>query len=107
MKGMAIILLVYFSALFLVPCSDGLNLCGEPAASAGQAEHDHSEDSDDHCTPFCQCACCGVSVTIFHLYVPGLEAPVTYFSPARMARRDFPFFSAYSGSIWQPPRSVA
>lgn len=105
MKWISKILLVYIVALLAVPCSDVYNSCAVTSNSQFQeASHSHNEDSDDHCTPFCQCACCSVSVVKVQFKLPDFNIPPQIFTAKKVAIRDCQFISRYSGNIWEPPK---
>ncbi|MFC0318723.1 MULTISPECIES: DUF6660 family protein [Olivibacter] len=103
MKWIATILLFYFSTLFTVPCSDITNECEERRTTSFQT-HSHNQDSDDYCSPFCQCTCCSISINSFYSGFPDLTSPLKFFSRKKVLSGNLIFFSNYRGSIWQPPK---
>lgn len=54
---------LYVILLALVPCQDNFSLVPNDAPAyvhAEDPEHEHpTPEHEDHCTPFCICACCG------------------------------------------------
>ncbi len=104
MRWKATILLFYILALFMVPCGDTNNTCGTLSKFADETTHRHSNDSDDYCTPFCQCTCCSISVVSFNFEIPELGVLTQIFSREKVIIPDFKFISQYSDSIWQPPK---
>jgi len=65
MKFLTIILAVYFLGLNFVPCGDisfeDSKDCIEISQTADSpTDADHEHDSEDECSPFCQCHCCHV-----------------------------------------------
>ncbi len=91
----------------LLPCSDGRNECNNPAqlSQVEQAtDHNHGNDHNDVCSPFCTCTCCNI-IAGFALQhnkaidlKPGLTGTLQY--PSHPTS----FISAYFGNIWQPPK---
>ncbi|WP_264551131.1 DUF6660 family protein [Flavobacterium sp. N2038] len=107
MKWISTILLVYILALLVVPCSDVYNSCTDTNSKIQEASHSHSQDNDDHCTPFCQCSCCSVSVVKFQFKLPDFNLPQQTYTVKNSVIRDCQVISRYSGSIWQPPKFFA
>ena len=94
--------------LFMTPCADTLDEeahhSHDHTVEAVHYHQDHS-DTNDLCTPFCVCSCCGaVSGIVLHDSlsnvgnVVDLEIAtfVTYYNPV--------FILSYVGEIWQPPK---
>jgi hypothetical protein len=69
MKTFSFIFALYILSLAVMPCKDFHPVLNEaPHATEYHAEHepndthDHNEDSDNHCSPFCICTCCHTSI---------------------------------------------
>ena len=96
MKWIPFILCIYILALSIIPCTDGTtDACKEKIE-----HHDHSEDEDDGCTPFCVCSCCGSLFTFSDI--------VSYFSfnskiSEKIDSYSSHYFSSYLEEIWHPP----
>jgi hypothetical protein len=59
MKISTFILLFYLIGMIFFPCSDALNECAPQGDKVEKlANHNHSTDANDICTPFCSCSCC-------------------------------------------------
>lgn len=105
MRVFLIIWSVYLLGLSLAPCSDTLNGCEPVEESTPYENHNHSNDADDSCTPFCHCACCSISLTVYNFNSLTVNEPLTIIIP-----HTEPFWtyseshSSYFGSIWQPPK---
>ncbi|MFZ4861612.1 DUF6660 family protein [Sphingobacterium sp. Mn56C] len=121
MKWFTLILTVYLSALFLVPCSDASNRCSENTMvgqlaqlqqlqppeqleQQQQQQHQHQDDRDDHCSPFCSCSCCGVTIQQGIFKYIEFKTPVQVFKITKLCMPDFSVPTTYNTSIWQPPR---
>ena len=87
--------------LFIVPCSDSNNRYGDRVI-VSQTTDDH--DKTDTCSPFCQCACCSISMTSLHVYIPELNVLPSIFIAKKTAIKNVHFISNYFGTIWQPPK---
>lgn len=97
---------LYILCLAMLPCTDA-DTCKDEKTSfsskTAHQSHDHGEDDEDTCTPFCICACCGSTGFV-------LEAPV--FSMKCLPTLTMPFLSSwcpefipsYFYSFWQPPK---
>jgi hypothetical protein len=59
MRLLLILFAAYLTGLALVPCQDDTD-CIATEVHAGDAEHEE-QHNEDFCTPFCICACCGVT----------------------------------------------
>lgn len=98
--------------LFLMPCADTYNKDRLPHVDRSTElghhnDHDHTE-TQDYCTPFCLCGCCGIvsgMVLEWHCFDIGtaktfdLPKPKIYYKSVLKPR--------YSGEIWQPPQVSA
>lgn len=91
--------------LALVPCSDTANSCEDNnAVSLPVDNHNHGEDADDSCTPFCHCSCCSISLTVFNFCSFTLTQPTVEFIEEVLYSTYSNFHSSYQGTIWQPPK---
>lgn len=104
MRWKTAILLIYILGLLAVPCSDVYNSCVLSKSDQKEVTHNHNDDNDDHCTPFCQCSCCSVSVVKFNFKMPDFNLPQQLISVKNAVIKDCQVISSYSGSIWQPPK---
>ncbi len=104
MRWKTTILLIYILGLLAVPCSDVYNTCLEVRSQQKEIAHSHSEDKDDHCSPFCQCSCCSVSAVKFSFKMPELHTPPQLISVKNTVIKNCQVISSYTGSIWQPPK---
>jgi len=97
MKIIIYILSLTILGLSIYPCSDGLH-CEEEQE---MASHNHSEDEEDDCSPFCVCACCG------SFYVDGkteTSLPTPRHIPVTSKFHYATHYSfSYRSAIWQPP----
>ncbi|QQS95532.1 DUF6660 family protein [Sphingobacterium spiritivorum] len=111
MKCLIVIWAFYFVALSVVPCSDDINKCEDVSSSRQNAEdpllHDHNQDQDDYCSPFCQCSCCSVTLAVFHFEILHISEPFSQFTSDHVAITDSFVVRTYSGGIWQPPQAIA
>jgi len=98
------ILLIILTALFLQPCSDSKNCCQDSDARTYQENHNHAQDNDDSCSPFCQCICCNISVVTFYSNFPKLISPTQILVTKIVVTKDVSFVSKYQENIWQPPK---
>ena len=62
LKIFAAILTLYLGALIVWPCGD--LACEQQLQQTEQHDHDHGEDTEDLCSPFCHCQCCHVNVVL-------------------------------------------
>lgn len=111
MYWLKVIWAIYLVVLSFVPCSDAVNRCADSAGTHKitlATEHDHQEDSDDNCTPFCHCTCCSISITLTDTrLVPLFERILPDFITKKVYIKDHFLPSDYFGNIWQPPRLTA
>ncbi|MCB0676845.1 MAG: hypothetical protein KDC30_09175 [Saprospiraceae bacterium] len=110
MNWISAILSVYLLALALLPCADeagcdaSIDFARAALEATGGEAHDHGSGCADHCSPFCLCSCCQLTIR-----VPG--KPLLYTPPTRPGIPDPPIFEPLSqgltvvNNIWQPPRS--
>jgi len=89
--------------LFCLPCGDKEE-CTEKTRTNISALINHNNHSKDteHCTSFCTCSCCAVSVSfptiasfkIFKRIFPNTKYPMY----------DISYNTQVSFSVWQPPK---
>ncbi|WP_341224783.1 DUF6660 family protein [uncultured Arcticibacterium sp.] len=104
MKIFTFILSIYITALTLVPCSDGLahkaeNMSSE--ISMNHQDHNHPGQSQDDCSTFCSCACCGSLVvlpTTYHISQARVDLSSSY---TFLYTFDYSF--DYNKGVWHPP----
>ncbi len=105
MKWFLTIWTFYLMVLAALPCSDASNQCEDtvPKIETAQA-HEHNQDSDDNCSPFCYCSCCSVSIGSFNFKSFEIKQPKVAFSTKKITIRDYNLISRYQGNIWNPPK---
>ena len=96
MKFITLILAITTLVLSSVPCSDEVIETNDTF----QTEN-HSDHSDDECTPFCTCACCGIAIP-FKVLVFEDENVNTIIVSHRFNHENL-FTPGYITSIWHPP----
>ena len=96
MKFVTLIFAVITLALSSVPCSDEVI----ETTDAVQTEN-HSDHSDDGCTPFCICTCCGIAIP-FEVLVFDDENVNTIMVSHHFNHENL-FTQGYITSIWHPP----
>ncbi len=96
---------MYLIALSVYPCSDKETCADELKTSSlavNVADHNHSDNEMDYCTPFCICACCAAQIQLNQLSEVSLSNPIhntqvvtLYFEKPLLNN---------AKSIWQPPK---
>ena len=108
MKFFAYIMAFYILVLSVVPCSDVHNDCKDKKSKTELTQnHDHKQDKDDHCSPFCTCTCCATSVVAIDFTLFQIKKPTDFTISQKVAIRNFSFLSNFFGNIWQPPKIVS
>ena len=107
MKVFSYIMALYMMVLFIMPCVDMYqkDVHDHLTEIAHQDNtHDHSE-TQDLCTPFCLCGCCGiVSGVVLQWSVFDIGKAKTFgLSKAKVYYKTV-FIPRYFGEIWQPPK---
>ena len=97
MKIIAFILSLLIFGQAMTPCSDGIT-CGEEHVTN---THDHSQDEGDHCTPFCTCTCCGMTIMMPLTEAHVFNAKEVHFSYQFFFQFDYNFDDYYR--VWHPP----
>lgn len=100
---------LYILLLAFVPCQDNFSLIPNEAPASVHAdnpEHEHpASEHEDHCTPFCICACCGAVLdappTLLTLEEDQHLPPKGSTQPKAVQNWNPGIFA--DGS-WQPPR---
>lgn len=99
MRFIALTIAVLTLSLSLVPCSDSAQ---ETVENIDKEQH--SEHSDDKCSPFCICACCGIAISIENTI---FEDRKTYaFNVSHYFTYQTNFTKGFSRLIWHPPAIV-
>ena len=103
MRTLCLILAAYLTLLACLPCADATVMLELERATLAEDGHDHP-DGEDHCSPLCLCACCGLALTTPapppHLPV-AIERDVVVSTPVAVVQRLIGISSAPDG---QPPR---
>lgn len=115
MKWLIAFLAVFLMALNWVPCTDANNSCSTTVStqhkdekSGSTTSHEHGNDHDDTCSPFCTCACCGISFTNLSFNIkPSIGQTLPDFFEKQFVIRSVSFQSSFFGNIWQPPKMNA
>ncbi|MFK7904810.1 MAG: DUF6660 family protein [Chitinophagales bacterium] len=101
MKILSIILSLFFLTLSVLPCTDA-HSCESDNDMESHLQHDHSEDEQDDCPPFCLCICCGITFTTENLEVSCETAPSVQ-NQAYKSRYSFNYAFSFTSSVWHPP----
>ena len=96
MKFLTLIFAFLILALSSVPCSDKVN----ETDNTVQTEN-HSDHSDDGCTPFCTCACCGIAIPFEVLVFE--DKNVNTIMVSHHFKYENLFTQDFITSIWHPP----
>lgn len=99
MKIISFILAVIILMLAVTPCSDGETCDDQQVAMT--FEHDHSQDHNDHCTPFCTCLCCGAHITSNEVIAFEILREDPNFEYSNFYSFDYSF--DFLNAIWHPP----
>jgi hypothetical protein len=85
-----------------MPCTDGILFIESTCSSELEHKHhDHSHDTNDTCTPFCTCACCGSIIAMPHIYQ--LPQSKIELSSSYQFHYAFDYFFDYNEGVWHPP----
>lgn len=102
-KISAFILSVIVLILSCMPCTDGAKAMGNPyvKVEAAKTSDPHNNSQRDHCTPFCQCACCAAfsivqPITKLILIKPKVQKSYSSFYSSSVKGISLP--------VWQPPQ---
>jgi hypothetical protein len=100
--------IIYLVLLVTQPCQDVVaqagGCCDEPEMSAHFESSSHNEPSEDECSPFCICSCCGQAVAS-HKNSFGVTLDVeTATVTASLKTYSPPDTASFTTSVWQPPK---
>lgn len=83
------------------PCADDISVIDHQSVHLSSESHEHPENSEDGCTPFCICQCCGTSITlesIAHLDIIDFE-----FNEKLVFHYCSNYYFDYTKGLWHPP----
>jgi hypothetical protein len=101
MRVFTFLFAVYILGITLMPCCDAVT-CPEESPTELSANHNHSEDEEDHCTPFCTCTCCGSIFTSTAIpAVITFNTTPTFISHTVYYKLSTP--KDYNAGVWHPP----
>jgi hypothetical protein len=100
----SLILALYTMVLSLVPCSDDIAIQPNGDCSISSIEnhsHNHESETEDSCTPFCICQCCGSSILppLYAFIDSNKKAENSKYYPNYVSNYSFDF----KGGVWHPP----
>ncbi len=100
-----IVFATYLLFLSALPCADK-NDCNEIAKTEIQKSTNHQKhnNENENCSPFCICACCGVSVTQINPTDFTVELVNYFTSKNNFISYKFTYSSINFCNIWQPPK---
>lgn len=104
--------MAYLLILSVQPCRDSLlprdgqGHVIQKVAHIDQSPSDSRDESNDECSPFCVCSCCGINPVPTIVF----SVPVTIPKGHEIAPQVFPQYTTpyqltHSYSIWQPPKA--
>ncbi|MBA8986866.1 DUF6660 family protein [Sphingobacterium cellulitidis] len=108
MKFISSILMIYVLVLTLIPCSDHIgeiHTHDHNKVSHQNHEKEDTNGTEDSCTPFCTCSCCGISLTAASFHIFQLENPAESFNHTELQEKEYPLVTKYQENIWQPPQA--
>jgi len=100
-----IILAIYIAALSVYPCSDPYT-CKDELQKGEQmvsvSDHEHSDQEQDVCTPFCICSCCAAHIRL------SIVSNIDFDGVIHNTKETIPYIErqvlADNNHIWQPPK---
>ena len=104
MRFFALILSIYVFTLSVVSCADSMESHSELSkleVSVDIEKHNHSENCNDFCSPFCTCACCGTVVTLTDETV--LKKTSVGPEPKYSFHYSFDYSFNHKIGVWRPP----
>lgn len=103
MKFFALIMSVWLLILSCLPCGDSreYNDRGATAISA-KTDHQQRKQGIEHCTPFCSCSCCSISLSYPNILTYTIANKL--FTTKKYSAYSTPFCKEVSLAIWQPPK---
>ncbi|MBS1760547.1 MAG: hypothetical protein JST23_10530 [Bacteroidetes bacterium] len=102
---MAFIFAVYVMLLPALPCVDkGEANISSIENSLNTASHQEDQHSDEACSPFCNCNCCGQTIASAFHFSKQTSERVIISSYKTILYNSIILPSGHFGNIWQPPR---
>jgi hypothetical protein len=106
MKMFWFIFSIYLALLSVFPCSDKFEFDSKPTETqtffSSTTEHQHETEQ---CSPFCSCACCGISTTnLQKVKFTFRDRKIIVDKIQLFSLYKFRYFEEISSSIWQPPK---
>ena len=90
-----------------LPCNDAENQCNGNNSKSETKFHQHNEDSDDNCSPFCICNCCHTVLASLDFIPFEIKQSKVVVVSQKIAPRNYTLISNYYSSIWDPPKFKA
>lgn len=108
MKYFALIFLLYFVALAILPCGDRHLECNNTTHETVSHQNQSTPNGrHDLCSPLCTCGCCGTTANFAFQTFKTNDFRPDYSSTHKFPVWNFHFKSNYFANIWQPPRILA
>jgi len=103
MKFFTLLFSLYMLGLSCFPCGDSEECAvkDDTTISSAANHNGHSQDTE-HCTPFCTCSCCAVSVSL--QTIASYKIPKRVFADKNYPAYEISYTEQISIAIWQPPK---
>ncbi|MGH9948889.1 MAG: DUF6660 family protein [Pyrinomonadaceae bacterium] len=112
MRILTYIFVAYLLVLSVQPCTDSLLPLDNQGHETQKVSHldptsqDSDDNSNDNCSPFCVCSCCGSNPAPTIVYAFPVTTPISREASGEVfSQYKTPYESTRSFSIWQPPRA--
>lgn len=96
MKLLIVILAFFVFGLSTIPCTDGISEDDNITLT-----ENHSDHSQDDCTPFCTCTCCGIAIPFKVMVFEDEDLNIKIISH-HFNLNDL-YTQGFITSVWQPP----
>jgi hypothetical protein len=94
------------STLSVFPCGDSLECKTKTESKIPEnTDHEKHNHESEQCTPFCSCACCGITVFQFQKLAYNFKTKtILYNQKNKIIFYSFIYKKQVAYKIWQPPK---
>ncbi|MEO8516634.1 MAG: DUF6660 family protein [Flavobacterium sp.] len=106
MKHFWMLFSLFLIALTVLPCSDSIECKDTSKITVSEnSNHEKHNHESEQCSPFCTCACCGITIYKFQTASISFKENLDFYVQKKeLSHYSFNYNKKIILKIWQPPK---